>query len=329
MATPRPAIEAAIESVIERAAALIRDGRLVAFPTETVYGIGADATDAGAVARLFAAKARPRFNPLIIHVLDIGHAARLVEIDERARILAARFWPGALSLVLPRRADCGIALLAGAGLDTLAVRAPDHEVARALLKLSARPIAAPSANRSGEVSPTTAAHVAASLGDDVDLILDGGACPLGVESTILDLTRDPPEILRHGGVTDEALAAVVGKLALGHAGGARPRSPGRLPSHYATRLALRADATTVRPGEALLSFGSHAITGAAAERNLSATGDLTEAAANLFAMLRDLDRPEYTGIAAAAVPDEGLGRAINDRLRRAAAPRATDDRDTA
>jgi L-threonylcarbamoyladenylate synthase len=308
---------------------LIREGGLVAFPTETVYGLGADATDADAVARLFAAKARPRFNPLIIHVLDLGHAARLVEVDERARILAARFWPGALSLVLPRRADCPVALLAGAGLETLAVRAPDHEVARALLKLSARPIAAPSANRSGEVSPTTAAHVAASLGDEVDLILDGGACPLGVESTILDLTRDPPEILRHGGVTEEALAAVVGKLAGGHTGGARPRSPGRLPSHYATRLALRSGATTVRPGEALLSFGSHAITGAAAERNLSATGDLTEAAANLFAMLRDLDRPEYTGIAAAAVPDEGLGRAINDRLRRAAAPRATDDRDTA
>ncbi len=315
--------------MIEAAAALIRDGKLVAFPTETVYGLGADATEEIAVARVFAAKARPQFNPLIIHVPDFGHAARLVDVDARARLLAEHFWPGALSLVLPRRADCPVALLAGAGLDTLAVRAPDHAVARALLNACARPIAAPSANRSGEVSPTTAAHVAAGLGDDVDLILDGGACSLGLESTILDLTRDPPQILRHGGVTHEALSAVVGPLALERAEGIRPRSPGRLRSHYATRLALRTDATEIRPGEALLSFGRHAVTGAAAERNLSLDGDLTEAAANLFAMLRDLDRPEYTGIAAAIVPDVGLGRAINDRLRRGATPRTTHDRDTA
>ncbi len=326
MPPPRPASKAAIAA----AGALIRDGKLVAFPTETVYGLGADATDETAVARLFAAKARPQFNPLIIHVPDFDHAARLVEMGASARALAERFWPGALSLVAPRRADCPIPLLAGAGLVTLAVRAPDHEVAQALLAAAARPIAAPSANRSGEVSPTTAAHVAGSLGDAVDMILDGGACPLGLESTILDLTRDPPEILRPGGVTEDALSAVIGKLRQAGPDGSRPRSPGRLPSHYATRLALRGEATEMRPGEALLSFGRHDIAGAAAERNLSPTGDLTEAAANLFAMLRELDRPEYTGIAAMAVPDAGLGRAINDRLRRAAAPRpdrTTRDRD--
>ncbi len=325
MVTPRPVTEAAIEA----AGALIRDGRLVAFPTETVYGLGADATDEIAVARVFAAKARPRFNPLIIHVPDLDHAANLVEVDALARLLAEKFWPGALSLVLPRRADCPVALLAGAGLATLAVRVPDHAVARALLNACGRPIAAPSANRSGEVSPTTAAHVAAGLGENVDLILDGGACSLGLESTILDLTRDPPEILRHGGVTDEALAAAVGPLAIDVVEGARPRSPGRLRSHYAPGLALRTDAAEVQPGEALLSFGPHAVTGAAAERNLSPAGDVNEAAANLFAMLRELDQPEYTGIAAMPVPDQGLGRAINDRLRRAAAPRMTHDRDSA
>ena len=325
MVTPRPVSDTAIEA----AAALIRDRKLVAFPTETVYGLGADATEEIAVARVFAAKKRPGFNPLIIHVPDLDHAARLVAVNSRARLLAERFWPGALSLVLPRRADCPVALLAGAGLETLAVRAPDHAVAQTLLRACDRPIAAPSANRSGEVSPTTAAHVAAGLGDDVDMILDGGACSLGLESTIVDLTRDPPEILRHGGVTDEALSAVLGSLAHGSADGTSPRSPGMMRSHYATRLALRTDAHDVRPGEALLSFGRHRVTGAAAERNLSPAGDLTEAAANLFAMLRDLDRPAYTGIAAMPVPDQGLGRAINDRLRRAAAPRPTYDRDTA
>ncbi len=318
---PRPATEA----VIKAAAALIRDGRLVAFPTETVYGLGADATEAIAVARVFTAKMRPRFNPLIIHVPDLDHAAQLVQVDARARLLAAQFWPGALSLVLPRRADCPVELLAGAGLQTLAIRAPDHAVAQALLSACARPIAAPSANRSGEVSPTTAAHVAAGLGDDVDQILDGGACSIGLESTILDLTRDPPEILRRGGISDEEISAVVGPLAFDTAEDPRPRSPGRLYRHYATRLALRINATKVQSGEALLAFGRHTVTDAAAELNLSPAGDLTEAAANLFAMLRDLDRPEYTGIAVVPVPDVGVGRAINDRLRRAAAPKTIND----
>ena len=320
---PRPATEA----VIKEAAVLIREGRLVAFPTETVYGLGADATNSIAVARIFTAKMRPRFNPLIIHVPDLDYASRLVQVDARARVLAKQFWPGPLSLVLPRRADCPVELLAGAGLETLAIRAPDHAVAQALLRARARPIAAPSANRSGEVSPTTAAHVAAALGNEVDDILDGGACSIGLESTILDLPQNPPEILRYGGISDEEIYAVVGPLAFGMAEESRPRSPGQLSRHYATRLALRINATEVQSGEGLLGFGRHSVTGAAAERNLSPAGDLTEAAANLFAMLRDLDRPEYTGIAAVSVPDVGIGRAINDRLRRAAAPKSTNKRD--
>lgn len=317
MTTPRLASQAAIEAAAER----LREGRLVAFPTETVYGLGADATNETAVARVFAAKARPRFNPLIIHVADVEAAARLVDMDARARSVAERFWPGPLSLVRPRRADCPVALLAGAGLDTLAIRAPDNNVAQALLRAFAGPIAAPSANRSGEVSPTCAEHVATSLGDDVDMILDGGPCTLGVESTILDLSGEKAIVLRLGGVTEDALAETLGPLAYGQSDDSPPRAPGQLRSHYATRLPLRADATDVRTGEALLSFGHHTITGAEAECNLSPSGDLTEAAANLFAMMHRLDRPEYTGIAAMTVPDRGLGRAINDRLRRAAAPR--------
>ena len=320
---PRPATEA----VIKAAAALIQDGKLVAFPTETVYGLGADATKAIAVARVFKAKMRPRFNPLIIHVPDLDYAAQLVQVDARARLLAKQFWPGGLSLVLPRRADCPVEPLAGAGLETLAIRAPDHAVAQALLSACGRPIAAPSANRSGEVSPTTAAHVVAGLGGDVDEILDGGACSIGLESTILDLTRNPPEILRRGGISDEEISAVVGPLAFNMAEDSRPRSPGQLYRHYATQLSLRTNATEVKSGEALLGFGRHTVTGAAAERNLSPAGDLTEAAANLFAMLRDLDRPEYIGIAAVPVPDVGIGRAINDRLRRAAAPKFINNRD--
>ena len=325
MVAPCPVSDAAIETAAE----LIRDRKLVAFPTETVYGLGADATEDIAVARVFAAKKRPRFNPLIIHVPDLDHAARLVDVNDRARVLAARFWPGALTFILPRRADCPVALLAGAGLETLAIRAPKHAVAQALLRACGLPIAAPSANRSGAVSPTTAAHVASGLGDDVDMIIDGGACSLGLESTILDLTRDPPVILRHGGVTEEEISAVVGSLAFDSADNEAPKSPGRLASHYAPRLSLRINVQEVRSGEALLSFGRHGVIDAAAERNLSPDGDLTEAAANLFAMLRELDQPAYSGIAAMPVPDQGLGRAINDRLRRAAAPRLTQDRDSA
>jgi L-threonylcarbamoyladenylate synthase len=306
---------------ISAAAALIRDGRLVVFPTETVYGIGADATSDSAVAAVFAAKQRPEFNPLIIHIASVDVAPALVEFSDIAARLAEQFWPGALSLILPRRADCPVSLLAGAGLDTLALRVPDHKIAQALLAAAGRPIAAPSANRSGEVSPTRAAHVADSLGSAVELILDGGPCRLGVESTVLDLTGDIPAILRPGGVSREALEDAIGPVEVSLETGPKPSSPGMLASHYAPRLPLRTGVNEIRKGEALLSFGRHELTGFAEECNLSPNADLGEAAANLFAMMRELDRPEFAGIAAMTVPDQGLGRAINDRLNRAAAPR--------
>ncbi len=312
-------IETATASAIDRAGALIRDGKLVAFPTETVYGLGADATDGKAVAALFEAKGRPRFNPLIVHVADIAAAARIVTIDGRCEKLAARFWPGPLTLVLPRKPDCPVSELAGAGLATLGVRAPDHPVAQGLLATSGRPIAAPSANRAGHVSPTTARHVAASLDGRIDMVLDGGKCRVGIESTVLDLSGADATILRPGAVTEQDIAGVIGPLgAAGAQDGAAPSSPGMMERHYATRLALRTEAREVRPGEALLAFGPAPLPGARAELNLSPSGDPAEAAANLFAMMRELDRPEYAGIAVMAVPDVGLGRAINDRLRRAA-----------
>ncbi|WP_119460042.1 L-threonylcarbamoyladenylate synthase [Rhodospirillaceae bacterium SYSU D60014] len=299
-------------------------GRLVAFPTETVYGLGADATNDHAVAAVFATKGRPRFNPLIVHFAEPDAARGETDFDDRADALARAFWPGPLTLVLPRRAESRIALLASAGLDTLAVRVPRHPVAQALLTRCERPLAAPSANVSGKISPTTAAHVADSLGGKVAMILDGGACSVGVESTVVDLTGDKPRLLRPGGITEEQLAAVVGPLATvsTSAGDEARPSPGMLASHYAPDLPLRLDAGTLRSGEALLAFGPQPLPGAAAVANLSPSGDLTEAAANLFAMLRTLDRPGLTGIAAMPVPDHGLGRAINDRLRRAAARRS-------
>lgn len=314
-------IPAASPGAIEEAARLLRDGGLVAFPTETVYGLGADATNDRAVARIFAAKGRPRFNPLIAHVPGRAEAEALVHLDERGREAIRRFWPGPLSLVLPRRADSGLSLLASAGLDTVALRAPAHPVARALLCAAGRPTAAPSANRSGRISPTSAADVAAELGDEVDLILDGGPCPVGIESTVLDLTGPVPVLLRPGGVPLEELRDVLGEIEVPSAGEAAPRSPGRLPSHYAPSLPVRLNATSVRPGEALLAFGPDAPPGFAETLFLSRRGDLAEAAANLFAMLRRLDRPDFAGIAVMPISEEGLGRAINDRLRRAAAPR--------
>lgn len=309
------------DSVMSDAAALIRQGRLVAFPTETVYGIGADATSDHAVAAVFAAKQRPEFNPLIIHIASVDAVSALVDFSDLAARLAERFWPGALSLILPRRADCPVSLLAGAGLDTLALRVPDHGIAQALLAAAGRPIAAPSANLSGQISPTRAEHVAASLGSAVDLILDGGPCRLGIESTVIDLTGERPVLLRPGGVTREELEDAIGPIEAVSETSLKPSSPGMLASHYAPRVALRAGVRDIRAGEALLSFGRHELTGFAEERNLSPTGDLAEAAANLFVMMRALDRPEYTGIAAMTVPDQGLGRAINDRLERAATPR--------
>jgi L-threonylcarbamoyladenylate synthase len=305
---------------IEQAAQALRAGRLVAFPTETVYGLGAVATNDRAVAAIFAAKGRPRFNPLIVHVTDAGPARVLARWNDVARRLAARFWPGALTLVLPRAEGCPLSLLISGGGDTVALRAPAHPIAQALLAATVLPVAAPSANPAGELSPTTADHVEAALGDRIDLIVDGGPCPIGVESTVLDVTGALPRILRPGGVTRAALEAVVGPLA-DPLDSDPVRSPGQLASHYAPSRPLRLEAASVSPDEALLAFGPHPLRGAARTLNLSPAGDLTEAAANLFAMLRALDLPEFRAIAVMPVPDEGLGEAIRDRLRRAAAPR--------
>jgi L-threonylcarbamoyladenylate synthase len=317
----QPGILPASDNAITRAARLLRDGELVAFPTETVYGLGGDASNEAAVARIFAAKGRPRFNPLILHVAGLAEAEPLALFDERARMATRHFWPGPLTLVLPRRSDSGLSLLASAGLDTIALRAPRHPVAQSLLHATGRPIAAPSANRSGRVSPTMAAHVAAELGERVALILDAGPCPVGLESTVLDLTGTVPVLLRPGGVALEELTDLLGVIETPRGDAAAPRAPGSLPSHYAPDLPLRLDAREARPGEALLAFGPDAPPGFAEVLWLSQTGDLAEAAANLFAMLRRLDHPEFTGIAVMPIPEHGLGRAINDRLRRAAAPR--------
>jgi L-threonylcarbamoyladenylate synthase len=307
---------------IDEAARLIREGELVAFPTETVYGLGGDATNERAVAKIFEAKGRPQFNPLISHVLDAGEAKRLVQWNDVADKLAARFWPGPLTLVLPRAKNSPIALLATAGLDTAAIRAPAHPMAQALIRAAGRPIAAPSANRSGAVSPTRAEHVAESLGARVKLILDGGPCEVGLESTVLDLTTATPTLLRPGGATREAIEAVIGPIALSDAlpsGDAARKSPGQLDSHYAPGRPVRLNATSVAGDEALLAFGPRPPAGARQVLNLSPDGDLTEAAANLFAHLRALDRPANTRIAVMPIPQTGLGLAINDRLRRAAA----------
>jgi L-threonylcarbamoyladenylate synthase len=312
---------------IEAAARLIREGELVAFPTETVYGLGGDATNEGAVAKIFEAKGRPQFNPLISHVLDAAEAKKLVRWNALADKLVERFWPGPLTLVLPRAKDSPISLLATAGLDSVAVRSPAHFMARDLIRAAGRPIAAPSANRSGAVSPTRAEHVAESLGGAVRMILDGGPCTVGLESTVLDLSTSTPTLLRPGGATREAIEAVIGPVAMSGAvptGDAARKSPGQLESHYAPARPVRLNAKAGAPDEALLAFGPDPPGGARQTLNLSPTGDLAEAAANLFAHLRALDRPENKRIAVMAVPDKGLGLAINDRLRRAAAGDRTD-----
>ena len=307
-----------------RAARLLRDGQLVAFPTETVYGLGANALDDAAVARIYAAKNRPQFNPLIVHLPSADAAARYAVFDRRAQALAAAFWPGPLSLVLPRRAEGGLSLLVSAGLDSVAVRVPAHPLALALLSEAGVPVAAPSANPSGRVSPTTAAHVAEGLGDKVPMILDGGPCPVGVESTVVDLTGPRPMLLRPGGVSVEELERVLNEPPARPQAGGPIASPGMLASHYAPALPVRLNATTVHSTEALLAFGPP-LTGAKITLNLSPTGTLTDAAANLFAHLRALDAEGRaagaTAIAVMPIPDTGLGLAINDRLTRAAAPR--------
>lgn len=310
---------------IARAVTLLRDGHCVAFPTETVYGLGADATQDAAVARIYAAKGRPQFNPLIIHVAAAEELSALVIWSDDARLLAQRFWPGPLTLVLPAASGCPISLLARAGLPSLAVRVPDHPVALALLQALGRPIAAPSANRSGKLSPTTPLHVRASLGDAVPLILAGGKTSVGVESTILDMTAEAPLLLRQGGVSQEQIEACLGRSVtpVTLAAGAAPTAPGQLSSHYAPSHALRLNVTTARDDEAYLLFGKElGLRGGKVRLNLSQSGDLHEAAANLFSMLHELDSEDCGGIAVSPIPEIGLGRAINDRLRRAAEPGA-------
>ncbi len=299
-----------------KAAALLLDGGLVAFPTETVYGLGADATNARAVAAIFAAKQRPEFNPLIAHLAATEWVDDVAEWTQSGRQLARAFWPGALTLVLPRSSNCAIADIACAGLDTVALRVPSHADAHALLTAVGRPVAAPSANRSGRVSPTTAAHVQEELDGQVAMILDGGPCQIGLESTVVGFQDGRPVLLRPGGITVEDLEAVVGPLAERETTAA-PNAPGQLASHYAPAKRLRMNAEAPSEGEVFLGFG----TVEKGEFNLSKSGDLIEAAANLFALLRRLDDVPGHTIAVAPIPDTGLGRAINDRLRRAAAPR--------
>ncbi len=315
---------------VDKAVKLWKDGQVVAMPTETVYGLAADATNGAAVAKIYALKSRPQFNPLIVHVADVATAKRYVEWNIAADILAKQFWPGPLTLVLKRRTDCTISELVSAGGDTLAMRVPSHPVALALLKAFDRGIAAPSANRSGRVSPTTAEHVRAEFGDALPLIIDGGACVVGIESTVVDVTTTfSPKILRPGSVTREKITQIlqsyrthphpirVADNNISHTGQEPMTSPGQLASHYAPSIPVRMNATHVTADEALLAFGNAPLAGAATTLNLSPRGDLIEAAANLFAMLRQLDQPTHRAIAVMPISNEGIGEAINDRLTRA------------
>ena len=308
-----------IAQAIEAAAACLAAGGLVAFPTETVYGLGADAGNGEAIARLYAAKGRPSFNPLIAHVADVAAARRLARFDAAAERLAAAFWPGPLTLVLPKRPDCGVADLALAGLDSMAVRVPAHRIAHALLAAFNGPVVAPSANRSGHLSPTSAAHVLADLCGRIDMVIDAGPCAVGVESTIV-ACLGAPTLLRPGGLPREQIERVLGQpLAIAAMVDDAPLAPGMLSSHYAPKARLRLDADAAQPDEALLAFGPAPAAGVTL--NLSPRGDLIEAAANLFSHLRALDASGAKAIAVMTVPHEGLGEAINDRLARAAAPR--------
>ena len=309
------------EANLERAADQLRSGGLVAFPTETVYGLGGDATNPSAVAAIFEAKARPAFNPLIVHVKNLAAAEALGVFDGAARRIAEAFWPGPLSIVVSRQADGAVCDLACAGGQTVALRVPAHPVARALLSKADLPVAAPSANPSGHLSPTAAQHVADGFAVAEMLILDGGPCELGLESTVVACIEDRPvRLLRHGAVSREDLTAQVGPVEdATEPDGDNVPSPGMLARHYAPRVPLRLDVRAVEPHEALLAFGADVPSGAATTLNLSPSGDLTEAAANLFTMLRELEQSGVQCIAAMPIPDRGLGRAINDRLRRGAA----------
>lgn len=299
-----------VEAVVEA----LRAGELAVLPTETVYGLAADARDAAAVAKIYEAKGRPRFNPLISHVADQAAAERLGVFDGRVARLAEAFWPGPLTLVLPARPECPVSDLARAGLDTVAMRAPAHPDARAVLAAFSGPVAAPSANRSGRPSPTTFADAAEEVGASATAGVDGGPCAVGLESTVVAVLDGPVRLLRPGAVTREALEAAVGPLTEAEADARR--SPGRHAAHYAPDAPVRLEALDARPSEVLLTFGRAAV--GERELALSASGDLREAAAKLFAMLRAADRLRPSAIAVAPIPEEGLGEAINDRLRRAA-----------
>ncbi|KJZ18035.1 L-threonylcarbamoyladenylate synthase [Loktanella sp. S4079] len=298
-----------------QAAQIWRGGGLVAFGTETVYGLGADAGNDTAVAQIYAAKGRPSFNPLIVHLADQKNVAEYCEFNDDARALADAFWPGALTLVLPLRPQARVSKLVTAGLDTLAVRVPDHAIAQALLRQFGGPIAAPSANPSGRISPTTPEHVMAGLNGKIDAVVDGGPCGVGVESTIISCVG-APAMLRAGGIPVEAISACLGRQIAMPDDPDTPMSPGQLASHYAPKGRVRLNADQAAPHEVLLGFGA-----VDAPLNLSPAGDLTEAAARLFDCLHQLDAMGAKDIAVSPIPDHGLGRAINDRLRRAAAPR--------
>jgi L-threonylcarbamoyladenylate synthase len=316
------------EAAVATAARVLAEGGLVAFPTETVYGLGADATNPAAIAHLYQAKGRPAFNPLIAHVGDIAAARKIARFDAVATALAEAFWPGPLTLVLPKTQPCAVADLATAGLDTVAIRIPAHPVARDILRTFGGPVVAPSANLSGHVSPTTAAHVQSDLAGRIDLIVDGGPVAVGVESTIVGCF-DQPMLLRPGGLPRAEIERVLGRALVQppadtETDSGQPLAPGMLASHYAPRAKVRLNAVKLEAGEALLAFGLGAISGidaASAVMNLSERGDLDEAAANLFGHLRALDGKGVGTIAVMSIPDEGLGEAINDRLRRAAVGR--------
>lgn len=308
----------ALPDDIAAAAQALREGKLVAFPTETVYGLGADATNDAAVAKVYAAKGRPSFNPLIAHVPDNEQAFALGNFSAEARALAKAFWPGPLSIVVPRAANCPVSLLASAGLGSIAIRVPSHPVALDLLKAVGRPVVAPSANPSGRISPTTAEHVRRHLKDKIALVLDGGRCKVGVESSVVSFMEGEPKLLRQGGVPRREIETVLGHAITVESHSARPHAPGQLLSHYAPHAELRLNAEAPREGEAYLGFGKLHAHG---PWTLSPTGDLVEAAANLFRLLHEIDATGVTRIAVAPVPHHGLGEAINDRLMRAAAPR--------
>lgn len=315
-------ITTATPQAIAEAASILRDGGLVGLPTETVYGLAANARDGKAVAKIFAAKGRPSFNPIIIHVASLEDAETIGVFNDDARAIATELWPGPITIILKKREDSGISDLASAGLPTIAIRIPAHDIARAVIEQSGLPIAAPSANASGTLSPTSAQHVAESLGEHVDLILAAGNSGVGLESTVLDLSGDEPVILRPGAVTPDDIERVLGKKpAIDDGAHDKPKSPGQLLRHYAPATKLRLNAKGPEDGEAFLAFGPTMLTRAKLDpsvKNLSANGDLHEAAANLFSFLHDLDKGGYTMIAVSSIPDQGLGLAINDRLKRAA-----------